>query len=345
MRENQYPSPSVQSDESKPLILHPILHHLNADSSWLLQIPRPNRVNTASESNRCFFNILIDPWLRGPQSDVARWFSQQWHEEESKLGTIAEVESLAWQVEDSSPETNSGAQSIIDAIAISHEFTDHCHRETLLEAARSVPVFASSKAATLIQSWKHFDTVVQMPDFNALNNDWRTLFRDLLPSWLSISRVMDEKDALYYHSAIMIAWTTGLGESVNTHMSSVQSVLYTPHGITPEAIAQLTKTSPPIQTLCLIHGLHDVSLKMTQQLNLGAHNGLKIQRSLKPKYWFGTHDEVKKAGGVIKLILRRKIITVEEAIKKGKESVKPHEGNLDEAIFEYIGNGEHRILK
>ena len=345
MHDNQSPAPSEQSDESKSLVLHPILHHLNADSSWLLQIPQPKSENTASRSNRRFFNVLIDPWLRGPQSDVARWFSQQWHNEESKLASIEEVEILAWQGEDSSPESSQETRSIIDAIAISHEFTDHCHRETLLEAARSVPVFASSKAATLIQSWKHFDTVVQMPDFKAINNDWQTLSSEPLPSWLSISRVMDENDALYYHSAIMIAWPTGLGENDNTHTPSMESVLYTPHGITPEAIAQLTKASPPIKTLCLIHGLHDVSLKMTQQLNLGAHNGLKIQRSLKPKYWFGTHDEVKKAGGLIKLILRRKIITLEEAIKKAEESLNPHDRNLDRTIFEYIGNGEHRILR
>lgn len=34
-------------------------------------------------------------------------------------------------------------KSMIDAVIVSHEFTDHCHRETLLEVDRDVPVFAS----------------------------------------------------------------------------------------------------------------------------------------------------------------------------------------------------------
>jgi hypothetical protein len=336
--------PPPVTDKDEPVVLRPILHHLNADSSWLLQLPRPESANTASKGGRRFFNVLIDPWLRGPQSDVARWFSQQWHAEESKLGTIADIETLAWQGEELSSNTNSETQSILDAIAISHEFTDHCHRETLLEVAPCVPIFASSKAAALIKSWKHFDTVVQMPDFKATNKDWRELSKGPLPSWLSISRIMDENDALYYHSAVMIAWTTSSGEGSDAKSSNAQSVIYTPHGITPEAITQLANASPPIQTLCLIHGLHDVWLKMTQQLNLGAHNGLKVQRSLRPKYWFGTHDEVKKAGGAIKLILRRSVITVEDALKREKEGVQSH-GDLGEVTFEYIGNGEYRILK
>jgi hypothetical protein len=49
----------------------PLLHHLNADTSWLLQVPRP--ASAIKHGSRIYYNILIDPWFVGGQSDVARW--------------------------------------------------------------------------------------------------------------------------------------------------------------------------------------------------------------------------------------------------------------------------------
>lgn len=132
----------------------PILHHLNADTSWLLQIPRP--ASAVKHGSRIYYNILIDPWLQGGQSDVAKWFSQQWHATESAVKTIAEVEEVARQIEimagglrmgkkrrTSNLEVAPGVETFIDAVAISHEFTDHCHKDTLLEVHPDVPVFAT----------------------------------------------------------------------------------------------------------------------------------------------------------------------------------------------------------
>lgn len=131
----------------------PILHHLNADTSWLLQIPRP--ASAIKHGSRIYYNILIDPWLQGPQSDVARWFSQQWHATESALQSIAEVEELARQIEIlagglrlgrgriTNLQAGADIETFVDAVAISHEFTDHCHKETLLEIHPDVPVFAT----------------------------------------------------------------------------------------------------------------------------------------------------------------------------------------------------------
>src|SRR5271163_2439233 len=73
------------------------------------------------------------------------------------------------------------------------------------------------------------------------------------------------------------------------------TVIYTPHGISPTDLELVAKAEPRIQTLCLLHGLHDI--KLGAQLNMGAHNGLKVQRLLRAKYWIGTHDEIKKGGG------------------------------------------------
>jgi len=35
-------------------------------------------------------------------------------------------------------------RSYIDVLVISHEFTDHCNKETLQEIKREVPVFATA---------------------------------------------------------------------------------------------------------------------------------------------------------------------------------------------------------
>src|ERR1700742_4266822 len=67
----------------------PILTHLNADTTWLLSLPYPDQVDPPSGRSR--YNILIDPWLDGPQEDVASWFSKQWHLIQSSIRTIAEL--------------------------------------------------------------------------------------------------------------------------------------------------------------------------------------------------------------------------------------------------------------
>ena len=133
----------------------PILHHLNADTSWLLQVPRP--AAAVKYGGRIYYNILIDPWFVGGQSDVARWFSQQWHREESKVKSVQEVEEICRQIEllaggmrtkSRKGENTAEEASLIDVIAISHEFTDHCHRDTLLEVHPDVPVIAAEVRQT-----------------------------------------------------------------------------------------------------------------------------------------------------------------------------------------------------
>ena len=96
-------------------------------------------------------------------------FSQQWHATESAVQSVAEVEELARQIEvlagglrlRKGRKVNGELkeeESVIDVVAISHEFTDHCHRvcilrhcaisadtleDTLLEVHPNCPVFAT----------------------------------------------------------------------------------------------------------------------------------------------------------------------------------------------------------
>ncbi|KAF2246587.1 hypothetical protein BU26DRAFT_49730 [Trematosphaeria pertusa] len=349
----------------------PILHHLNADTSWLLQIPRP--ASAIKHGSRIYYNILIDPWLQGPQSDVARWFSQQWHATESALQSIAEVEELARQIEIlagglrlgrgriTNLQAGADIETFVDAVAISHEFTDHCHKETLLEIHPDVPVFATEQAAKLISSFKHFRSVTTTPTLSSKAPDWHDYSLLPLPSWLSISRLTAAHDSLYYHSALLITFAThpflpttpkkrsslsiyGDEEPSTTGIEAAECVIYTPHGIPYTALTPIAEADPPLHTLAFLHGLHDVSISSAQQLNLGAKNGLLAQRILRAKYWVGTHDEVKKGGGLVAWFLRRKIWTIEDALKEARADVDG-EDEFEDVRFEEVSNGESRILE
>ena len=200
--------------------------------------------------------------------------------------------------------------SYIDAVAISHEFTDHCHKSTLLEIDPSVPVFATKKATALIRSWSHFGKVLDVAPFTK-GTDWRTTSQDALPSWLGISRLVTKSDALYYHSAIIICFEDACDAE------SAEAIVYTPHGVQSETFDTITSSQPPVTTLAFLHGLHDVSITLSKQLNLGAFNALKAQELLHSKYWVGTHDEVKIGGGLLAPFLRRKAYTLLDVLGKG----------------------------
>jgi hypothetical protein len=129
---------------------------------------------------------------------------------------------------------------------------------------------------------------------------------------------------------------------------AAEAIIYTPHGIHAPSLSSVTSASPPIRTLALLHGLHDISIDWGQQLNLGAHNGLAAQRALHARYWIGTHDEEKKGGGLVSWFLRRKPITVEvalhEAAAKDDGEVKEDGNVLGDGEFMELGNGNSAIL-
>jgi hypothetical protein len=289
---------------------------------------------------------LFDPWLSGPQSDVASWFSKQWHVIDPALGSIQEVEDFCAATETSTGNQSVESQTYIDAIVISHEFTDHCHKPTLLECHRSIPIIATTKAASLIRGWKHFDHVIETPPFET---DWRicgTFIRSEIkkagkqvdwPDWVSVARVVTKSDKFYYHSAVMVLF------DLSGFAKEAEAVIYTPHGIHPESLASLSKASPSISTLALLHGLHDVSIDWGQQLNLGAHNGLAAQKALDAKWWIGTHDEDKRGGGVVSWFLRRNKIPLEDAMAKLADQ-EGGEGKLDKVNFVDAESGQSLVL-
>ncbi|KAF7960632.1 hypothetical protein EAE96_000307 [Botrytis aclada] len=323
----------------------PLITHLNADTTWLLSIPYPETAENLL--NKTYYHILIDPWLRGGQSDVAAFFSQQWHANPSAVQSITEIEDFIKSIEKVAYEKEVGHDGgWIDAVVVSHEFTDHMHKETLLEIPNTIPVFATSKAAAAITSWAHFDHVEGILRFDG---DWNESSTEHLPDWVGISRVAKAGvDLLYYHSAIMITFSTFLERDSSDEDARVnipEAVIYTPHGIDPGDLTLVGKAHPPIRTLALLHGLQDISLPRAQ-LNKGAHNGLKVQRLLNAKYWVGTHDEVKVGGGIVSWFLNRKVVTLKEALEREVEE-NGESGDVEKVgdiKFLEVGNGESLIL-
>ena len=348
---------------------------VNADTSWLVQLPIPDPTidpQSASSTSRPrkrrqrWFNLILDPWLSGPQSDVASWFSKQWHVVSPAYASIEDVQRLCGDIErystlgeaEASPEeVPEKKENLLDAILLSHEFTDHTHKETLLQCHPSTPVLAPVKAASLVRSWKHFDTVFETKRL-VPGSDWRGSGQTSkgnttpLPDWIGVWRLEKPGDAFYYHSAVLIAFDLGQGQGP-------EAIAYSPHGIRPDAVEAL---SPPValsngtasaekgvpsgghalRTLALLHGLHDVSISWGQQLNLGAHNAVQVQKKVRPRWWVGTHDEVKKGGGLVSWFLRRKVYTPIEVL----EWAEKHEGEKPENSTEYLelGNGESLVL-
>ncbi|KAB5566112.1 hypothetical protein GE09DRAFT_1272525, partial [Coniochaeta sp. 2T2.1] len=310
----------------------PVLTHLNADTTWLLQLPYP--ATSPSPDVRSHFNILIDPWLQGPQSDVASWFSTQWHVVPPCIETMEQLDSVLAELEGTQRQEG---KSTIDAVAISHEFTDHCHQATLLELPRTTPVFATEKAAELIRSWDHFENVVTMPGFPSdKQNLQESLGHNLLPSWIGIGRVVTAGNALYYHSAVLLAFT--LDADTLGQGNATESVIYSPHGVNASDLSCIKAAS--ISTIALLHGLHDVRIWMTKQLNLGALNGLEAVRATGARYWIATHDEAKRGGGLISWFLQRTAYTLRDAVQS--EEAK---GAMESYAFVELGSGEGMVLE
>ena len=97
------------------------LTKLNDDSSWLWEFDS--------------FSVLVDPWFTTHQVDLAPWFSKQQHFREQP------------QIADLPP---------YNVIFISHPFTDHCNKETLLQLPADILL--------KIKSWHHFKHLLPLDE-------------------------------------------------------------------------------------------------------------------------------------------------------------------------------------
>ena len=256
------------------------------------------------------YNLLIDPWFEGIQIDFFPWFSRQSHAVSPIVTSIAALNNYLADLEssiqqrsspptDAEPDTNTYSRNpYIDAIMISHEFTDHCNEHTLREVDANTPIFATKAAAKVIRSWCHFTNVQEIFNFAAISHDWTKSSSASLPSWLWFSRLVSNFDVGYLHSAVLICFNLQQEQSQPTQPA--EAIIYTPHGIHADKLSHIADAAPLIQPLALIHGLHEVFVCRVGQINLGAVNGLEVQKSTGARYWISTHD-VRKISSNIQL--------------------------------------------
>jgi len=222
------------------------LMKLNGDSSWSLGMVA--------------MTLILDPWLTGPQTDLAPWFSRQWH-----MKAAMSVASLKQ----------------VDGIIISHPFTDHCHEETLLQFSANITIWATSAAAKKIQSWKHFKQV------NIIRKEKPVQIGDLSITLLQSSSILDQ-----VHNALIFK----AGE---------ESLCYAPHGLqmNTENKQQLADAGT-IKVLISTFSTYHLPFYLGGTVNLGAENALALARATKAAYFFPTHDEQKKAMGLVSKLAR-----------------------------------------
>jgi hypothetical protein len=219
------------------------LTKLNEDSSWMFHFDG--------------LKVLVDPWFSASQVDLHPLFSRQFH---------------------SRPQPEMEALPRPDYIFISHPFTDHCNKETLLQFDKNIPVIGLPSILKKIKKWGHFQSLL------ALNEAPFVL--ELLPT-----------EKALVHKAYLIE-------------SSQSKIVYAPHGA-------LLKKNIDLQVAAVISTTLQYQLPffLGGTINLGYKRAELLKNQLKAALLIDTHSEDKRGEGLVSLFARRKFYTEQAVIK------------------------------
>jgi len=209
------------------------LTKLNEDSTWMLTFDG--------------FRVLVDPWLTTSQVDFHPWFSRQFHRE---------------------PQLSVSELLRPDYIFISHPFSDHCNKETLLQFSKDIPVMALPKILNKIRAWGHFESLLPL---------------EAAPFDLTLLK--SKKN--FVHKAYMIK-------------SKSHVIVYAPHGAELKAIPQEKISALIASTLT-----YKLPFFLGGTINLGLSSALRLQKQLNAKKLLVTHNENKRAEGLVARFARR----------------------------------------
>ena len=209
------------------------LTKLNEDSTWMLTFDG--------------VRVLVDPWLTTSQVDFHPWFSRQFHRE---------------------PQIAVNELPRPDYIFISHPFSDHCNKETLLQFSKDIPVIALPSILKKIKSWGHFESLLPL---------------EAAPFDLTVLK--SKKN--FVHKAYMIK-------------SKSHAIVYAPHGAELKAIPQEKISALIASTLT-----YKLPFFLGGTINLGLSSALRLQKQLNAKKLLVTHNENKRAEGLVARFARR----------------------------------------
>lgn len=211
-----------------------IIKRLNEDSSWWWEIDGKS--------------FIIDPWFSPSQVDLAPWFSEQFHvTEQPQVGELERP----------------------DFIFISHPFTDHCNKETLLQFSAEIPIIALPTVQRKIQKWNHFTT-----------------FLSLEEAPVSISYFKPTSLFDLVHGAYVFKEKSG------------KSLIYSPHG---SKFSNLPNSDLLITTTIRYY----LPFWLGGTVNLGWKVALKNADLSQASVVLSTHDEPKKGKGLVARLAKR----------------------------------------
>ncbi|EPQ30380.1 uncharacterized protein PFL1_01906 [Pseudozyma flocculosa PF-1] len=305
------------------------LQRLNGDTSWLLSIPFPPRSRNQTpdshndddddddqEERPRRYHILIDPWLAPTaQTDGLALFSRQTRVVPSCFPSIR---ALASHLRALDPRHR------IDAVLFSHPFTDHTHPETVLDArdvladvhristpysvhgVRSLlalPASSKAKGSDLVLS--PTGAPLTLPDSPGVQVSYLAAKEGLSPAWKKL------------HGAVHISFPcpatpppSSIGATPTTHQ-----ILYTPHGLAPTSLPPSLHASPSSSTggqRILLHSFDRQSLPLVGVVSSGMPNIHALDHVWHPTAVLSTHDEDKRAEGLVARLIQRQRYSVQE---------------------------------
>jgi hypothetical protein len=211
-----------------------VIQRLNEDSSWLWEIDG--------------LSIIVDPWFSASQVDLAPWFSEQFHvTEQPKVSELKRP----------------------DYLFISHPFTDHCNKETLLQFSSDIPVIALPSIQRKIKKWNHFTTFLSLHE---------------APFTVNFYQPKSKLDLV--HGAFHITDNDG------------KSLIYSPHG-------SQFDTLPKADVLITTTIRYFLPFWLGGTVNLGWEHVLKNAELSGTTTILSTHDEPKRGIGLVAKLARR----------------------------------------
>ncbi|CAO1625276.1 unnamed protein product [Sympodiomycopsis kandeliae] len=318
------------------------LRRLNGDTSWLL--------SCSSSSNT--YTILIDPWLSpSSQIDYHPRFSSQTRGIPALYTSVSDVlEGLAQShlSTDSDQAKTSQTKQRVNAILLSHPFTDHTHPQSLLEYLdcdteddSTIDVFCTP------DSYSAFQKLLNKTDKEQKRYKLYTLpsapWQDDIPIRSDTLPSLPSQLSIFHLPARESPWSHGpawkdlhSAIAILHHRSdsdTYSSIVYSPHGTLPSSIPPFLSSSKVTGSRTLLtswdHQVVPGIRLFTGPVSLGIQQAVlpHIRGHLKPTITARTHDEHKIANGLIGMIIKRNAIEGEEQARRVIETETAAEYN------------------
>jgi hypothetical protein len=293
---------------------------------------------------------LIDPWLDdSEQVDYHATFSEQRRTLTALATSIAGLEEMLISMSTTSIGDKRKKSTCIDAILISHPFTDHCHPGTLQSCPARIPFLVTSDTKSSIEmllggrkKLKEEKRTVYVLD-KAEHNE-APAFPDeqksrLLPCNVNIVQMLPRERFSILAGAASMAWSKLHGgilllwkDPQFDTSTGTKTMIYTPHGIGPKSIPKWLSENGK-HSECILTSLDKIVLPswLSGVVNLGLSSAIDLirQNVYKPRYILATHEERKEAKGLVARLIKRYWLGLEtpDAKNEGLTQLKQKDEN------------------